>query len=93
MLCHARVDATGCGVGLENTVNMGLWADGWEFIQLCPILCGPLDYSLPVSFVLGIFQAKILEWLAIPYSKGSSRHRDPTYVSCISCDGRQILYH
>ena len=37
--------------------------------QLCPALCDPLDYSPPVSSVHGIFQARILEWVAISYSK------------------------
>ena len=49
--------------------------------------------SLPGSSVLGILQAGILEWGAISYSKRSSRSRDRTHVSCISCFGRQILYH
>ena len=42
---------------------------------------------------LSIFQAKILEWVAISYFRASSRPRDQTQVSCISCIGRQILYH
>ena len=50
-------------------------------------------YSLPGSFVCGIFQARILEWAAISFSRGSFRPRDWTRVSCISCIGRQILYH
>ena len=40
--------------------------------QLCPTLCDPVDCSLPGSSVLGIFKARILEWVAISYSKGSS---------------------
>jgi len=44
------------------------------------------------SSVHGIFQAKILEWVAISYSRGSSRPRDRTCVSCVSCIGRQVLY-
>ena len=50
----------------------------------------PLDYSLPGSSVLGIFQARILEWVAISFSRGSSRPRDGI---CISCVGRQVPYH
>ena len=38
--------------------------------QLCPTLCNPMDYSLPGSSVHGIFQERILEWVAIPFSKG-----------------------
>ena len=49
--------------------------------------------SLPGSSVHGIFQARILEWVAISYSRGSSQARDRTCVSCISCIGLQILYH
>ena len=45
----------------------------------CPILCDPMDYSLPGSSVHGILQARILQWVAIPSSRGSSR--DWTQVS------------
>ena len=45
----------------------------------------PVDDSLPGSSVHGILQARILEWVAMPYSKGSSQPRDQTQVSCISC--------
>ena len=60
---------------------------------LCPTLCGSMDYSLPGSSVHGISQAKILEWVAISSSRGSSQQRDRTCISCISCIGRQILYY
>ena len=43
--------------------------------------------------VHGIFQARILEWVAIFYSMGSAWPRDQPQISCISCTGRQILYH
>ena len=56
-------------------------------------LCSPMDCSLPGSSVHGIFQARILERVAIFSSRGSSHSRDPTCVSCISCIGRWILYH
>ena len=58
--------------------------------QSCPILCNPMNQSLPGSSVHGTFQAKILEWVAIPFTRGSSQPRDWTQVFCI---GRQILYH
>ena len=52
-------------------------------------LCDPLDGSLPVH---GIFQARTLEWVVIPFSRGSSSLRDQIQVSCnLHC--RQILYH
>ena len=58
-------------------------------LQLCPSLCDPVDYSLPGSSVHGILQARILEWVAIPSSRGSSWLRDWTRVSCSSCfEGR-----
>ena len=61
--------------------------------QPFPTLCDPTDCSLPGSTVHGIIQTKILEWVAIFSCRGSSRPRDQTYVSCISCISRQILYH
>ena len=47
-------------------------------------LCDPMDCSLPGSPVHGILQARILEWVAIPFSRGSSWLRDLTQVSCIA---------
>ena len=46
-------------------------------------LCGPKDCSLPVSSVHGILQARILSWIAMPSSRGSSHPRDPTCISCL----------
>ena len=54
-------------------------------LQSCPTLCSPMDYSPPGSSVHGILQARILEWVAIPSSRGSSPPRDQTGVSCDSC--------
>ena len=48
--------------------------------QLCPTLCHPTDCSPPGSSVHGILQAKILEWVAVPFSRGSSQPRDRTQV-------------
>ena len=47
-----------------------------EGAQLCPALCDPMDCSLPGSSVYGIFQARVLEWVAISFSRGSSRPGD-----------------
>ena len=47
-------------------------------------LCNPMDYSLPGSSVHGILQARILEWVAMTSSGGSSRPRDWTHISCIA---------
>ena len=56
-------------------------------------LCDPIDVNLPGSSVPGILQARILEWLAISFSRGSFPSRDRTGVYCICCIGRWILYH
>ena len=50
--------------------------------QLCPTLCDPMDCSPPGSSVHEIFQASILEWVAISFSRGSYQPRDQTWVSC-----------
>ena len=54
-----------------------------EVAQSCLTLCNPIDCSLPGSSVHRIFQARILEWVAISFSRGSSLPRDRTLVSCI----------
>ena len=54
-----------------------------EVAQLCPTLFDPMDSSRPGSSVHGIFQATVLEWIAISFSRGSSQPRDQTRVSCI----------
>ena len=57
-------------------------------LQSCQTLCDPMDCSPPGSSVPGILQARILEWVAMPSSRGSSQPRDWTHVSCISSIGR-----
>ena len=57
------------------------------------IVCDPMDYSPPDSSVHGIFQARILEQVVISSSRGSSKPKDTTHLSCVSCTGRQILYY
>ena len=51
--------------------------------QSCPTVCDPMDCSLPGFSVHGILQARILEWVTISFSRGSSWPRDRTRVSCI----------
>ena len=53
-------------------------------VKSCPTLCDPVECSLPCSSVHGILQARILEWVAISFSRGSSRPRDSTWVSHIA---------
>ena len=60
-----------------------------QSLQSCPTLWDPMDHSPPGSSVHGVFQARILEWVAIPTCRRSSPPRDRTHVSCISCtEGR-----
>ena len=51
--------------------------------KLCPTLCDPMDCSPPSSWVHGISQARIMEWVAISLSRESSWLRDLTHVSCL----------
>ena len=59
----------------------------------CAWLCSPMDYSLPGSSDHGILQARVLEWVAMLSSSGSSWPRDRIDVPYISCIGIQVLYH
>ena len=65
------------------------WA---KSLQSCPTFCNPMDCSPPGSFVHWILQARILEWVVMPSSRGSSQPRDRTHISYVSCIGR-VLYH
>ena len=59
----------------------------------CLTLHNLMDCNPPDSSVHGILQARILEWVAFPFSRRSSQPRDQTCVSCTSCIGRRVLYH
>ena len=61
------------------TRNLVLYPDNitdCEVAQSCPTLCDPMDCSLSGSSVHGIFQARVLEWIAISFSRGSSQPRN-----------------
>ena len=69
-------------------------------VVTCVCACSVLSDSLwphgpylPGSSVLGLLQARLLEWVAISFSRGSSQPRDRTFISCASCTGRWIPYH
>ena len=62
-------------------------------LQSCSTLCDPMDCSPPGSSVHGILQARILEWVAMPSSRGSSWPRNWTCTSYVSSISRQVLYH
>ena len=68
---------------LEKTLMVGSES---EVSQLCPTLCDPVDYSPPGSSVHGILQARILEWVAISFSRGSYGPRDRIQVSALWAD-------
>ena len=63
------------------TIHFLLWqmTEWVKVAQLCPTLCDTMGYT-----VHGILQARILEWVAIPFPRGSSQPRDWTQVSCIA---------
>ena len=59
----------------------------WKLVvQLYPALCDPMDCSLSGSSIYGILQARILEWVAIAFSRGLSQPRDRTQVSALQAD-------
>ena len=61
-------------------------------LQSCLMLCNPVDHSPPGFSVHGILQARMLEWVATPLSRGSSQPGDRTQVSYVSCIDRQVPY-
>ena len=66
---------------------------GVKSLQSCLTRCDPMDCSPPGSSVHGTLQTRLLEWVAMSFSRGSSRPRDQTCISYVSCVGRQVLYH
>ena len=69
------------------------WVMRAKSLQSCLTLCNPVDCNPPGSSVQGILQARILEWVGISFSRVSSRPRDPTHISYVSCIGKWVLYH
>ena len=61
-----------------------------SFAQLCLTLRDPVDCSLPGSSMHGIFQARILEWVAISSSRGSSQPRDRTLLHLLRCQADSL---
>ena len=62
-----------------------------QSLQSCLTVCEPMDWSPPGSSVHGILQAGILEWVAMPSSRGSSQPKAWTFISYVSCIGRQFF--
>ena len=72
-----------CG-SLKSFLYYLVAAAAAKSLQSCPTLCDPIDGSPPGSSIPGILQARILEWVAISFSRGSSQFRDQTCVSSSS---------
>ena len=64
-----------------------------KVVQSCPPLSNSINCSLPGSSIHGIFQARILEWVVISFSRGSSPPRDQTRISCVSCIANWFFTH
>ena len=79
------------GAWLPLFIFIGVWLI--VPLYVCAQLLSHVRLSLPGSSVHEIFQARILEWVAISFSRGSSWPRDRTYISSISRISRQILYY
>ena len=77
----------GCKILVHLTIVVK-WKCEMLVAQLCLTLCDPMDCNPPGSSVHGILQARIMEWVAIPFSRGSFWPRDWTRVSCIA----DVLY-
>ena len=89
--CIRRYHILSCHSLTETTAKLSLGP--WGGAQLSPTLWYLVDCSLPGSSVHGILQARILEWVAISYSRGSPQPRDQTGVSCVFCIDRWVLQH
>ena len=71
-------------IGYHSETICTLWS---EVAQSCPTLCDPMDYSLPGFSIHRIFQARVLEWVAIYFTRGSTWHKDQIWVSRIAGRG------
>ena len=78
---------------LAGTTWEAFYSSSAQSLQSCQTLYNPMHCSPPGSSVHGILQARILEWVAIPFSRGPSQPRDRTCISYVSCIGKQALYH
>ena len=73
-----------CYIDRSSLFVYFIYSEWSEVAQSCPTLCDPMDCSPTDSSIHGIPQARILEWGAISFSRGSSRPRDRTQVACIA---------
>ena len=93
-----RVELRVANASFSPTMHRGPHSKGCacvsaKSLQSCLTLCDPTDWSPPGSSLHEILQTRVLEWAAMPSSRGSSQPRDRTHVSYVSCIGRWVLYH
>ena len=80
--CTYMAELPGCAPETITTLLIGYESES-DVSQSCPTLCDRMDCSLPCSSIHGIFQARVLGWVAISFSRGSSLPRDWPRVFCI----------
>ena len=71
-----------CGSGEIRSLPLPAFGATYMRVQSCPTLCDTMDCSPSGSSVYGVLQARILEWVAMPSSRGSSQPRDRNSISC-----------
>ena len=76
----------------QNLTNSQAKSQHLKLLHLCLIFCNPMGCRPPGSSFHGI-QAIILEWVAMPSSRGSSQPSGPTHISYVSCIVKQVLHH
>ena len=88
MLSHVQLFETHWTVAFQAPLSIEIFQARIlvhaKLLQSCPTLCGCMDCSPPGPSVHRILQARILEWVAMPSSRGSSLPRDWTHVTCIA---------
>ena len=80
---------SGRGIGDAMKCHMPVCSASQSYLTLCD----PTDHSPPGSSVHGILQARILEWVAMPFFREFSQPRDQTRIYYVFCIGRMVLYH
>ena len=95
--CHSKIPCAAKPGANKSQINnffkevLGVVC-AYSVIQSCPTLCNPMDCSPPGSSVHGILQARIVEWVSIPFSRGSSQHRSQTCDSAWQADSLPLLH-
>ena len=91
--CFSYMEYNNTGMyGMEK----GWWNDHWVEHLICLLHESRYRACMPAKLLQScptLCSWRILEWVAIRFSMGSSQLRDPTHISCVSCTDRQVLYH